>query len=157
MNATLPSRPPRQTALPLEVSARCSLVTLEFVRNLRGCDAESVLNCVGDATHPKFLRWVFNVAVDEGDERRRELRFWKDEVIAGSAVLSAEPRPGKDTSTVVDKILGARQWFPRGEVEVQWTVNAATIMRLVRVRELIEVNRQITRGSLVSFLKRRLQ
>jgi hypothetical protein len=151
---------PIQRSLPLELSARCALVTLEFVRNLRGCDAESVLNCVGDTTHPKFLRWVFNVALVSGDEFRRELRFWKDEVLANGN--AADGRSSFDlqqleASTVIRRILGERRTFPRGEIEVQWTINATTIGRLVRARELSEVNKQLTRSSLAQFLQRRLQ
>lgn len=142
-----------QRSLPLEISARTVLVTLETVRIARGCDAESVLNCVGDATHPKFLRWVFNVGV-KPDGDIRELRFWKDEVV-GDEVTS--PSKWFSTSQAIAKILGARRTFPRGEIEVQWTINATTISRLVRTGELAEVNHELTRASLAAFLERRLQ
>ena len=164
MRATAPIQ---QRCLPLEISARSALVTLETVRITRGCDAESVLNCVGDATHPKFLRWVFNVAL-LAEGQIRELRFWKDEVLEaaqqhrptanGRADLPvclvdkwAEPM------TVINKILGNRQSFPRGEIEVQWTINATTISRLVKAGELTEFNKALTRASLADFLQRRLQ
>lgn len=143
------AQPTMQRSLPMEISARIVLVTLEAVRMERGCDAESVLNCVGDATHPKFLRWVFNVAVKPAGDIR-ELRFWKDEVI-GDVSKWAEPK------NIIAKILGTRRTFPRGEIEVQWTVNAMTISRLVRTGELTEVNRELTRASLAAFLERRLQ
>lgn len=138
-----------QGTLPLEVSARCVLVPLETVRIQRGCDAESVLRTVGDATHPRFLRWVFNLGVNRlGDIR--ELRFWKDEV-AGIADPWAEPE------TAIELILGKRETFPRGEIEVAWTINATTIGRLIRAGELEESNHKLTRASLAAFLKRRLQ
>ncbi|MGA2178804.1 MAG: hypothetical protein ABSH15_04395 [Verrucomicrobiota bacterium] len=138
-----------QRSLPLEISARTVLVTLEAVRIARGCDAESVLNCVGDATHPKFLRWVFNIGV-KPDGEIRELRFWKEE-ITGDVNKWSEPR------VAIAKILGTRRTFPRGEIEVQWTMNHMTISRLVRTGELTEVNRELTRASLAAFLERRLQ
>jgi hypothetical protein len=139
-----------QRSLPLEISARTVLVTLEAVRIARGCDAESVLNCVGDATHPKFLRWVFNVGVKPNGDIR-ELRFWKDELLGAVGVRWAAEKE------IISKILGTRWGFPRGEIEVQWTVNAMTISRLVRTGELVEVNRELTRASLAAFLERRLQ
>jgi hypothetical protein len=144
-----------QRSLPLEVSARCTLVTLEFVRNLRGCDAESVRNCVGDATHPNFLRWVFNLAVKPAGEIR-ELRFWKSEIL-GPTDKWAQP------AAAIAQILGARETFPRGEIEVAWTINATTISRLVRTGEIEESpcrtghHRRLTRRSLAAFLARRLQ
>ena len=149
-----------QKALPLEISARASLITLEAVRIARGCDAESVLNCVGDATHPKFLRWVFNVAL-LADGQIRELRFWKDEVIGqlndGAHGVTRPTSKWAEPAVVIGKILGERRTFPRGEIEIAWCVNATTIGRLVRIRELAEHNRQLTRASLAAFLERRLQ
>jgi hypothetical protein len=133
----------------LEISARIALVDLGAVRISRGCDADSVLNCIGDATHPKFLRWVFNVAVNPAG-KTRELRFWKDE-------LTGEVNKWVEPKSVIEKILGSRRSFPRGEIEVQWTVNSVTISRLVRAGELAEVNHELTRASLAAFLKRRLQ
>jgi hypothetical protein len=149
----------QQRNLPLEISARCSLVTLEFVRNVRGCDAETVLNCVADATHPKCLRWVFNLAVDASDERRRELRFWKDEVLASNVDLAPGIKlsPFAPVDQVINRILGERRNFPRGEIEVQWTIHSSTIARLIRNGELTEVSHYITRDSLAAFLTRRLQ
>ena len=141
---------PRQSAkTDLKISARTTLLDLYTVRVARGCDAESVRNCVGDATHPGFLRWVFNVAIKR-DGGKRELRFWKDE-ICDTVDKWAAPQ------LVISKILGTRRSYPRGEIEIQWTINATTISRLVRAGELAEVNRELTRESLAGFLERRLQ
>ena len=146
-----------QRMLPLEISARSALITLEAVRIARGCDAESVLNCVGDATHPKFLRWVFDLSVNPN--RIRELRFWKEEVWQSGKRESgkAETDAWAEPAAVINQILGARKTFPRGEIEIAWCVNATTIGRLVRAGELTEVKRQLTRASLAAFLERRLQ
>ena len=152
MRATAPIQ---QRCLPLEISARSALVTLETVRITRGCDAESVLNCVGDATHPKFLRWAFNVAVD-ANGTIRELRFFKDEVL-GLMEPGRDLLDEKHVRPVINKILGNRQSFPRGEIEVQWTINATTISRHVKAGELTEFNKALTRASLAAFLERRLQ
>ncbi|MDE2105025.1 MAG: hypothetical protein KGL39_47745 [Patescibacteria group bacterium] len=138
-----------QRPLPLEISARCTLVTLEMVRSHRGCDAESVLAAVADATHPRCLRWVFDLSVIVPCNRR-ELRFWRDEVF-GQADRWGRP------AEVIGKILGDRPTFPRGEIEIAWNINATTLSRLVRLRELSEVNRKLTRSSLAQFLERRLQ
>lgn len=143
-----PSTRAQQRALPLEISARTVLVTLEAVRIHRGCDAESVLNCVGDATHPKFLRWVFDLSVAAA--KIRELRFWKEDAFGTVDAWM----PHQDA---IARILGTRRTFPRGEIELQWTINATTISRLVRTGELAEVNHELTRASLAAFLERRLQ
>jgi hypothetical protein len=140
-----------QRSLPLEISARSALITLETVRIMRGCDAETILDAVGIATHPRFLRWIFDVSAKQGG-KIRELRFWKDELTDAASVSKwAEPKH------MIPRILGNRRSFPRGEIEVQWTINAMTISRLVRAGELTEVNRELTRASLAAFLERRLQ
>jgi hypothetical protein len=130
-------------------SPRVCLVDIGVVRAARGCDAESVLKCVCDSTHPKFLRWVFNIAVKPAG-KIRELRFWKDE-------LTGEVNKWDEPKSVIAKILGTVGSFPRGEIEVQWTITAQTVSRLVRAGELAEVNHKLTRASLAAFLERRLQ
>jgi hypothetical protein len=129
-------------------SSRVKLVTISTVRTVRGCNAEMVLKSVGDATHPNFIRWAFDVAVKLA--RNRELRFWKDEIF-GDVDKWAEPE------IVIGKILGERRSFPRTEIEIQWTITAQTVSRLVRAGELAEVNNKLTRASLAAFLERRLQ
>ena len=131
------------------ISPRIVFVTLGVVRAALGCTAESVLKSVGDATHPHFLRWVFDVS-PATDRRARELRFWKEELL-GKADKWAAPQ------TIIPQILGTRKNFPRGEIEVQWVVNATTIGRLIRAGELAETEQGVTRASLAAFLERRLQ
>ncbi len=133
----------------LLISPRVRLVNIGTVSTIRGCDAEAVLRSVADSTHPKFLRWVFNIA-QKSSGRIRDLRFWKDE-LCGDVDKWAEPE------NIIEKILGDRQSFPRGEIEVQWTVSATTMSTLVRSGEITEVNHKLTRASLAAFLKRRLQ
>ena len=82
--------------------------------------------------------------------RIRDLRFWKDE-------LCSEVNKFADPQNVIEKILGGRRDFPRGEVEIQWTISAMTISNLVRAGEITEVNHKLTRASLAAFLQRRLQ
>ncbi len=166
MSATEQGIHARQRSLPLEISARSVLITLEAVRIARGCDAESVINCVGAATHPKFLRWVFDVSVrpqraggilpPDQTRRIRELRFWKDEILADGHRATASDKFADPAATIA-LILGTRTSFQRGEIEVQWCINATTISRLVRAGELTEVNHRLTRASLAAFLERRLQ
>jgi hypothetical protein len=131
-------------------SPRIVFVTLSVVRIVRGCDAETVLNCIGDATNPQCLRWVFNVAVNANNPKRRELRFWKQEVWGDVSKWT-------DPKIVIAEILGARQSFPRGEIEVQWLLGHNTISRLASTGELKEVNRELPRAGLAAFLERRLQ
>jgi hypothetical protein len=119
-----------------------------MVRAVRGCDARTVLKSVGDATHPNFIRWAFDVAVKPA--RTRELRFWKDEIF-GNVDKWAEPK------IVIGKILGHRKSFPRAEIEIQWTLSPISISHLVRAGEITEANHELTRDSLAAFLERRLQ
>jgi hypothetical protein len=135
-------------AVPINFSPRVTLLGIDSVRALRGCDAEAVLKTICNAVHPRCLRFVFNLAVNAG--RRTELRFWKKDVL-GQVDKNARPE------TVIDEILGTRQSFPRGEIEIAWTLSAMTICKLIRAGELIETSHQITRESLASFLQRRLQ
>ena len=136
-------------------SPRIVFVPLSVVRTARGCDAESVLKSVGDARHPHFLRWVFDVS-PLADRKVRELRFWKEEIL-GKVDKWAEPQ------AIIPQILGTRPSFARGEIEVQWVINATTISRLIQAGELTECprrpgcQRQLTRASLAAFLERRLQ
>jgi hypothetical protein len=146
MTPTLATIPARQAT----VHPRIVFVTLSVVRIMRGCDAETVLKCIGDGTNPQCLRWVFNVAVNGNNSKRRELRFWREE-IWGNASKWTEPQ------IVIGEILGARQSFPRGEIEVQWLLGHNTISRLVRAGELTEVNHELPRAGLAEFLERRLQ
>jgi hypothetical protein len=134
--------------VPIEVSARVKLVTISMVRAVRGCDARTVRKSVGDAMHPNFIRWAFDVAGKPA--RNRELRFWKDEIF-GDVDKWAEP------AIVIGKILGDRKSCPRTEIEIQWTMSAISISHLVRAGEFTEVNHELTRSSLAAFLKRRLQ
>ena len=129
-------------------SSRVKLVGISTVRAIRGCNAEMVLKSIGDATHPNFIRWAFDVAVKPA--RTRELRFWLEE-ICGAVDKWAEPE------IVIGKILGDRKSFPRTEIEIQWTMSAITISHLVRAGEITEVNHKLMRASLAAFLERRLQ
>lgn len=129
------------------------MVPLEAVRLARGCDAEAVLKSVGDATHPKWLRWVFNLAAQP--DSRRDLRFWIEELREDGQRGSVDK--WTNPKTVIAKILGSRRGFPRGEIERQWTFSSNTIARLVRAGELAEAGRELTRESLAAFLERRLQ
>jgi len=125
---------------------------MEFVRSFRGCDAPSVLYSVGDSRHPNYLRWVFNLAVREDSRARRQLRFWKEEVMHPDAV-DKDARP----ETVIGRILGERLTFCRSEIEVQWTLDGMTLTRLVRRHQIVQQGYKITRASLAAFLMRRLQ
>ncbi len=131
------------------INPRIVFVTLEVIRAVRGCDAETVLKSIGDATRPNLLRWVFDVSPSVG-RKIRELRFWKAEIWSHADKWAAP-------EVIIPQILGTRQGFSRGEIEIQWVVNSTTISRLVNAGELTEVNHKLTRASLAAFLERRLQ
>jgi len=158
--------PPAVSAAPAPAwsfSPRVCLVPVSLVRALRGCDADRAISGVGDPRHPQFLRWVFDVAARPG--RTRELRFWKEEILAHHAAGWRPPVGSRNTpsdkscppSVAIARILGNRPDFRRGEIEVQWTMSRVTVLALIRAGEITEVNHRLTRASLAEFLERRLQ
>ena len=158
--------PPALSAAPAPAwsfSPRVCLVPVSLVRALRGCDADRVISCVGDPLHPQFLRWVFDVAAQPG--RMRELRFWKDEILAHHAAGWRPTAGSRNTlcdkscapSVAIARILGDRPDFRRGEIEIQWTMSRVTVLALIRAGEITEVNHRLPRASLAEFLQRRLQ
>jgi hypothetical protein len=134
------------------VSDRVRLLDLDTVRAIRGCTTEGVLASVGDATHPVFLRWVFNMSAHT-DGKIRLLRFWIAEVVGTMDPADKWASPAE----VIGEILGARQRWARGELERAFLLSAQTISMLIRAGEWHEVNRQVTRQSLERFMERRLQ
>lgn len=123
------------------------MVNIGFVRAHFGCVAETVLRRVDDATRADHLRWVFNLSASKG--HRRELRFWVREVIAPETCARLA------LADVVDLILGRRQTFRRGELEIEWVCNHMTISALLRSRALKLHGTTIPRSSLCAFLKSR--
>jgi|SRR5579859_2607684 len=129
------------------VSGRIMLVPLRAVRAHFGSDAETVLRRVDDATRHDHLRWVFNLSAAKG--HRRELRFWVREIVAPKMC-------GRLTlGQVVDLILGRRQNFRRGELEIEWVCNSTTITSLLRASALSLHGSTVPRHSLESFLRTR--
>ena len=124
------------------VAGRIAFVTLATVRSRFGCAAETVLRRVDDATRPDHLRWVFNLSAAEG--HRRELRFWVREIVAPESC-------GRLTlAQVVDLILGRRQNFRRGELEIEWVCHPSTITGLLRAKALSLEASTIPRSSLAN-------
>jgi len=141
--------PRRNRGRYIDISPRCTLVGLDFVRSIRGWPAVRVLDCVANGVHRRRLRWVFNVAVNPASPVR-ELRFWRDELyhkVSSPTTLEA----------AVARILGRAGSFTRSELEIKWTMNATTISRLIRAGEIFEIQGRLTRSTLIAFLKRRVQ
>ena len=136
-------------AQPETFSARSRVVLVDvyLVRAHFGCTAENIFRRVDDATRPDHLRWVFNLSVGKG--RRRNLRFWLRELI------EPETCAGLTLGQVVDLILGRRQNFRRGELEVEWVCNASLFTRLIHARALILHGTTIPRQALANFLRAR--
>ena len=134
---------------------RVVLIGVSLVCAIRGCSAEDVADSIGDALHPKGIRWAFNLSINPKG-RCKALRIWRNEIL--SECNPGFPKVDKFCSPrrVIDQILGTRQNFPRGEIERQWVLSAQTILRFVRDGEIKELNHQITRASLAALLERRL-
>jgi hypothetical protein len=126
-------------------SRRIVLVPLHSVRAHFGCAAETVLRRVDDATRSDHLRWVFNVSAARG--HRRELRFFARELVEPETC--ARFRLGE----VVNLILGAKENFRRGELEISWVCNHMTISALLRNKALFLHGATIPRQVLASFLR----
>jgi len=131
----------------MNVSRRVVLVTLDSARSHFGCNAETVLHRVDDATRPDHLRWVFNLSAAEG--HRRELRFWVREIVAPETCARLT------LGQVVDLILGRRQNFRRGELEIEWVCNHMTISALLQTKTLKLHGATIPRYTLDNFLRTR--
>lgn len=144
-----------QTPLPLETGDATILVNTEFVRAIRRCDAESVFAAVDNERHAKHIRFAFDLSLagsnahGESNASRRELRYWTTEVLDGPSVA------GYTIDEAIAAILGARETFSRGYLEIQWVIGATHIGNLVREKELTETGNRFLRASLINFLKRR--
>src|SRR5579859_1754612 len=139
--------PAFQRELAVTVSARAVLVDIQAVRSLFGCAAENILHRVDDATREDHIRWVFNLSAGEG--HRRELRFWVREIIA------PETCAGLTLGAVVDMILGEREQFLRGKLEIEWVCHHQTISALLRTKALNLHGTTIPRHALDNFLRTR--
>jgi len=127
------------------ISPRVKLVTLSTVRAIRGTDAETVTNMVDNMIHPQHIRFAFNVSHKSG-KGVRDLRFWMVELAAPVLVRKFS------VQDVIGEILGSRESFQRGELEIQWTCSATLIGKLIKERLLTLRGRLITRKSLETFL-----
>jgi hypothetical protein len=136
-----------QREFSMSVSTRAVLVNIEAVRSVFGVAAETVLDRVDDATREDHLRWVFNLSA--GDGYRRELRFWVREIIAPETCT----RLG--LGKVVDIILGKREQFRRGELEIEWVCNHKTISALLSTKALCLHGTTVPRHALDNFLRTR--
>lgn len=143
-----------QLPLTFQFSARTTLVDVQAVRAIRGIDAETVIAMLDNALHPGHLKFVFDLGqagspVRPAATRRRCLRFWIAEIVAPefTARLTIDE--------ALDSIIGARETWRRGEVEMQWVASAQQISKLIRNGELAEEGNRILGASLRNFLRRR--
>lgn len=140
MNGQLPS--PKASFNP-----RVVLLPMGAVRAQFACAAETVRKRVDDATRPDHLRWVFNLSAGKG--LQRELRFWAREIVAPETCARLK------LGEVLNLILGRREYFHRGELEIEWGSEAQTISNLLRIKALTLRDTTIPRASLYAFLKSR--
>ena len=93
---------PTQPSRIFELSQRTALVTLDFVRTIRGVDTEAI-NAQVDAGE---LQWVWDVSSGQG--HARALRFWSREIISPVATRKLT------AAAVVDLLLGRGRTRWRG-------------------------------------------
>lgn len=143
-----------QRLLPITVSARSALVTVETARVALGVDEDSILGLVDTGS----LRWAFDIAVCNIGRRNREVRIW-------AACLAAhqrgEPQPGESlAAALADIVPGAsRHHLRASEVRAILCCSQQHIERLARNSaldaDLSNRTRWITVSSLLQFLTRR--
>lgn len=132
-----------QRNLPLAIEARTVLVTVGTVVAARRIDHESVFAQVDNGD----LQWVFDMsAVRNG---RPDLRFLTRELVAPELCRSLT------LGRVVEMILGQKQTFRSGEIEMDWDISHQTILRMRWAKELDGGKGTLTRTSLEHCLRTR--
>ena len=136
----------RKSGIPayLTLSPRIRLVTISTVRAARGVDSETVARMVDDATHPRHIRFAFNIGLKP--KGSRELRFYID------ALIDPAMTRRFSIQTVIEKILGTKNLFTSPEIEIAWTCASTQISRLVKAGLLKAKGDYLTRASLETFL-----
>jgi hypothetical protein len=138
----------QQRLFKLNRAQRTALVSVDTARAVRGVDAESIQAEIEDGS----IQWAFDVAAPRS--RRRELRIW-------GACLDDPPPGALPFEEVIWELVGTQRASFRGaEVEHLLLCSAAHVKALHKAGELrgeiIGHTRQITRESLVDFLRRRI-
>jgi hypothetical protein len=150
-----------QRMLSLPVASNVALVSLDSARTILGVDAESVSALIDDGT----LRWVWDFAISTKAASRRELRFWKLDLLAAHARMQQQPEPIPTRDlllpTVLETILPpTKAAFHASELQALFTCSAQLIQSFCRSHHMAgEVRahtRWVSRQSLVSFLSQRL-
>ncbi len=127
-------------------SPRVRLVPLAIARWLLGLDAESVLARVDNELHAKHLVFAFDISAAKSQASARELRFWVNELAV------PEKTKGISIEQAIAEILGARQTFSRGDIEIQWIVSASMVGNLIQRGYFVEQGNRILRASVGKFL-----
>lgn len=104
----------------------------------------------GSLLHGSLI-WVFNLATN-GDEGKRELRFWAGEVLAKRAELTHTS--SMSLTAVLESIAPPSiHYFPTGRIESEFQLRRCTIGKLRG--EIGQPQGMIPRGKLAAFLASR--
>lgn len=143
-----------QRLLPITVSSRSALVTVETARVALGVDEDSVLGLVESGS----LRWAFDIGARAISHRNREVRLWAACI---AAIQRGEPQPGETLADALARIVPAtnRRHLRASEVRAVLCCSQQHIERLAR-NSAIEAclanrTRWISVTSLLQFLTRR--
>jgi hypothetical protein len=141
----LEHKPSLSGAMPeyLTPSQRVLLVTATTVGAARGVTAEEVGRMVDDFTHPKHIRFAFNLSIGW---TMREFRFWREELLAPAMVRNFT------IQDVIARILGGRTAFRRSEWELAVQVSSKQMTRLIRLNVLKCEHGRFPRAALETFL-----
>ena len=144
-NPSLPGKPVLPSGGFVAFSPRVRLVTLSTVRAIRGVDGEKVSTMVDNMIHPQHIKFAFNISHKTGNATRA-LRFWTAELSAPALVQKFS------IEEAIREILGTRETFPRGELEIAWTCSVTQIGKLITAKLLTLKGALVTRASLETFL-----
>jgi hypothetical protein len=127
----------------LTISHRVRLVTTATVCAARGVDAEAVGMMVDDVLNERHIRFAFNVSTGRAV---RELRFFIDEIKAPALTRKFT------IHDVIARILGSRDVFRRGELELGWQMSSNLLSHLIRQNFLKTERGRLMRSTLQAFL-----
>ena len=135
------TQPQPQNSFP--VSSRTVLVGPGVARMRFGGDADAILAKIEAGQ----IQWAFDISATGA--RKRQWRVWIKELIV------PEQTSNLNLGEALAEILGTRNSFPRGEIEVRWVLSHVHLIELLRLNELALVGKEISAASLKQFLTRR--
>jgi hypothetical protein len=141
----------KQQSLALPIAQSVQLVSLDTARAALGYDAQTVT----DLLEAGRLAFAFNVSAEGAD--RREIRIWRDSIVAYHEGRTL----GHTLAEALEVIVGhsRAEWIPGTQLGIRLTVSRMTLYRWIRDEIVagVQTNHsvRVSRASLLSFLTNR--